>query len=68
MSESDPRRDGDEDLDAFVEAKAADYEPAPQIRDEDDLPTNPDELDEDDGTVPDEDRPVPLDPDDAEIA
>ena len=67
MSESDPRRDGDDALDEFVEAKEADYEPAPQIHDEDDFPVNMDELYEDE-PVPDEDRPVPLDPDDAEIA
>jgi len=66
MNASDPRRDGDDDLDEFVEAKAADYEPAPSIHDEDDLPVDEDELD-DGSPVPDDDRPVELDPEDSGI-
>ncbi|HEV7184803.1 MAG: hypothetical protein ABI130_04720 [Leifsonia sp.] len=62
MSISDPRRDGDEDLDQFVQAKNADYEPAPSIHDEGDLPVDADDFD--DSPVPDDERRVPLDPDD----
>lgn len=58
------RRD-DEDLDDFVEAQEADYEPEPVVHDPEDLPVVDDE---DDELLPDDDRPVPLDPDDAEIA
>lgn len=65
MSESDTRR-GDDDLDDFREAQEGDYEPAPVVRDEDDLPI--DAGDADDDLVPDDDRPVPLDPDDDDIA
>ncbi|MFJ8893155.1 hypothetical protein ACIRCZ_01080 [Leifsonia sp. NPDC102414] len=64
MSESDTRP-GDDDLDAFREEQEGDYEPAPNVRDEDDLPVADDN---DDELVPDDDRPVPLDPDDADIA
>lgn len=65
MSESDTRHGDDDDLDDFVEAQEGDYEPAPNVHDEDDLPVVPD--DDDDELVPDDDRPVPLDPDDADI-
>ena len=60
---SDPRED--EDLDDFREAQEAYYEPEPVVRDPDDLPAVDDE---DDELLPDDDRPVPLDPDDTEIA
>ncbi|MFF1574016.1 hypothetical protein ACFVWR_14840 [Leifsonia sp. NPDC058292] len=66
MNASDPRRDGDDDLDEFVETQDTGYEPAPTLHDEDDLPVNEDELD-DDAPVPDDERRVPIDPDDAEI-
>ena len=64
MSASDARRDND--LDDFVEAQEGDYEPAPAIHDPDDLPVD-DEDEVDDEYVPDDDRRVPLDPDDADI-
>ena len=63
MSESDTRRD--DEPDEFIEAQDGDYEPAPRVYDEDDLPVA--DEDEDDEIVPDDERPVPLDPDDAEI-
>lgn len=63
MSETDRTR---EDDDYFLEAQEGDYEPADVIRDEDDLPVDDDE--DDDRILPDDERPVPLDPDDAEIA
>jgi hypothetical protein len=56
----------DEDLDDFRESQEGDYEPAPAPRDADDVPVDEDE--DDDRIVPDDDRPVPLDPDDAGIA
>lgn len=65
MSDSDTRR-GDDELDDFREAQEADYEPSPNVHDEDDLPVDDDE--DDDELVPDDDRPVPLDADDADIA
>ena len=55
----------DEDLDDFRESQEGDYEPAPVLRDADDVPVEDDE--EDDRILPDDDRPVPLDPDDADI-
>ncbi|MFF1635758.1 hypothetical protein [Leifsonia sp. NPDC058248] len=66
MSESDIRRDSDEPGD-FIEAQDSDYEPAPRVYDEDDLPVDEDE-DAEDEVVPDDDRRVPLDPYDAGIA
>ncbi|WP_223695132.1 hypothetical protein [Leifsonia poae] len=65
MSESDPRRGGDEPHD-FIEAQDGDYEPAPAAFDEDDLPIDSDELDADE-VVPDDDRRVPLDADDVDV-
>lgn len=56
----------DEDLDDFRESQEGDYEPAPVLHDADDVPVEGDE--EDDRILPDDDRPVPLDPDDADIA
>lgn len=64
MSESDTRRD--EDLDEFREAQEGDYEPEPVVFDAEDLPV--DEEDEDDRVRPDDDRPVPLDADDDDLA
>ena len=52
--------------DDFREAQEGDYEPEPVVHDPDDLPV--DEEEDDDRLLPDDDRPVPLDPDDAEIA
>jgi hypothetical protein len=66
MSESDIRRDSD-GPDEFIEAQDGDYEPEPRVYDEDDLPVDEDE-DAEDEVVPDDDRRVPLDPDDAGIA
>jgi hypothetical protein len=63
MSETDRSREDDDD---FLEAQEGDYEPAGVIRDEDDLPVDDDE--DEDRILPDDERPVPLDPDDAEIA
>lgn len=60
---SDERDPEDDD---FREAQEGDYEPAPVVHDPDDLPVDDDE--EDDRVLPDDDRPVPLDPDDTEIA
>ena len=59
---SDPR---DDDLDDFLEAQETDYEPEPVVHDPEDIPVVDDE---DDELLPAADRPVPLDPDDAEIA
>ncbi|MFF2052411.1 hypothetical protein ACFVU2_12495 [Leifsonia sp. NPDC058194] len=56
----------DDDLDEFVESQEGDYEPAPVLHDADDAPVEDDA--EDDRILPDDDRPVPLDPDDAGIA
>ena len=64
MTASDSRRE--DDLDDFVEAQEGDYEPAPAIHDPDDLPVDDEDVDEED-YVPDDDRRVPIDPDDAEI-
>jgi len=63
MSETDRSREDDDD---FLEAQEGDYEPSDVIRDEDDLPVDDDEAD--DRILPDDERPVPLNPDDAEIA
>lgn len=57
----------DEDLDDFREAQETDYEPEPVVHDPDDVPVEDDE-EEEDRLLPDDERPVPLDPDDAEIA
>lgn len=57
----------DEDLDDFREAQEADYEPEPVVHDPDDVPVDDDEEVED-RLLPDDERPVPLDPDDADIA
>lgn len=54
-----------EDEDAFIEAQDGGYEPAPAPFDADDVPVDED-ADEDD-LVPDDERPVPLDLDDAEL-
>lgn len=59
---SDPTED--EDLDDFREAQEADYEPETVVRDPDDLPAVDDG---DDELLPDDDRPVPLDPDDLDL-
>ncbi|WP_295125266.1 hypothetical protein [uncultured Leifsonia sp.] len=59
---SDTERTPDDD---FVEAQEGDYEPEAVIHDPDDLPVDDED---DDRIVPDDERPVPLDPDDAEIA
>lgn len=56
----------EDDDDDFREAQEGAYEPEPVIHDEDDLPVDDDE--DDDRLLPDGDRPVALDPDDAEIA
>lgn len=56
--------DGDESLDEFIEAQDGDYEPAAKPFDADDVPVDEDD---DDDLVPDEERPVPLDLDDAEL-
>ena len=53
--------------DDFREAQEGDYEPEPVVHDPDDLPVEEEE-DEDDRLLPDDDRPVPIDPNDAEIA
>ncbi|MBT2503519.1 hypothetical protein [Curtobacterium sp. ISL-83] len=50
----------DGDLDDFREAQDTDYEPAPVVHDPDDLPIDDDG---DDEVFPDDERPVPLDPD-----
>ncbi|HEY2556127.1 MAG TPA: hypothetical protein VGI08_03395 [Diaminobutyricibacter sp.] len=60
---SDRGTDRDDSLDDFIEAQDGDYEPAPTPFDADDVPVE----EEDDELVPDEDRPVPLDLDDAEL-
>ncbi len=65
MSATDSRRD-DDDLDEFLEAQDGDYEPAPVIHDPDDLPVDDEDEDVED-YVPDDERRVPLDPDDVEI-
>ncbi|MDN4614751.1 hypothetical protein P5G50_09820 [Leifsonia sp. F6_8S_P_1B] len=57
----------DEDLDDFREAQETDYEPEPVVHDPDDVPVD-DEEEAEDRLLPDDERPVPLDPDDAEIA
>ncbi|MGN6425982.1 MAG: hypothetical protein ACTHMF_04110 [Leifsonia sp.] len=61
---SDTEREPEDD--DFREAQEGDYEPEPVVHDPDDLPV--DEEEDDDRLLPDDDRPVPLDPDDAEIA
>lgn len=61
---SDTERDQEDD--DFVEAQEGDYEPKAVIHDPDDLPVDDDE--DEDRILPDDERPVPLDPDDAEIA
>lgn len=60
---SDRGTDRDESLDEFIEAQDGDYEPAPSHFDADDVPVE----EEEDELVPDEERPVPLDLDDAEL-
>jgi hypothetical protein len=57
----------DEGLDDFREAQETDYEPEPVVHDPDDVPVD-DEEEAEDRLLPDDERPVPLDPDDAEIA
>ncbi len=60
---SDRGTDRDDSLDEFIEAQDGDYEPASTHFDADDVPVEED----DDDLVPDEERPVPLDLDDAEL-
>ncbi|GAA3338384.1 hypothetical protein GCM10017714_09380 [Curtobacterium pusillum] len=60
---SDPR--DDDALDGFREAQDTDYEPTPAVHDPDDLPVADDG---DEELLPDDDRPVPLDGDDADDA
>ncbi|AGW40958.1 UDP-N-acetylglucosamine pyrophosphorylase [Leifsonia xyli subsp. cynodontis DSM 46306] len=54
-------RAGDPGEAGFREAQNADYEPEPVIRDQDDLPVDGGQ---DERLLPDDDRPVSLDPDD----
>ncbi len=60
---SDRGIDRDDSPDEFIEAQDGDYEPAPSPFDADDVPVD----DDDDELVPDEQRPVPLALDDAEL-
>ena len=57
----------EEDLDDFREAQETDYEPEPVVHDPDDVPVDDDEEAEE-LLLPDDERPVPLDPEDTEIA
>ncbi len=60
---SDRGTDQDDPQDDFIEAQDGGYEPAVEPFDADDVPVDEDS----DDLVPDEDRPVPLDLDDAEL-
>ncbi len=60
---SDRGSDRDDSFDDFIEAQDGDYEPAATPFDADDVPID----DDADELVPDEDRPVDLDLDDAEL-